>query len=413
MKHSSLTLMLIALLVPSAFADDGQQGGQNPARSEATTTGKLSGRFVYEGDPPVRGPLRVPTVRRTLTGEEFRDTDSTRFSQLKLVDETLIVGPDRGIQNILIWIADKSVPVPTIPPVRRLPEPATLTFKDGHLQPHVLAWWAADRALQLKNDDRSPLNLHWQTSGNNNINQLVTAGQAVTFQTQAERIPSKVKSDIYPWMQAAIVFPCAHPYFAVTDVEGYFTINDLPPGEWEFRAWHERCGWVKPASWPKGTFKLKIESSKLHDLGAITVTPGLFESKLQTSRTATPRPVESAKEHPNWRNAGESRRAANEKDEARKWIGNWRLRLPAGFQYPVRLVETDDGLLDLECGTNLTLLGTFAFTKNQLQLVKSKDDGIDDFIWQLNDEGNFVLITDRTRVGGRYIGAVLERTGGE
>ena len=33
-----------------------------------------------------------------------------------------------------------------------------------------------------------------------------------------------------------------HPYFAVPDVEGKFVINDVPPGTYQLRIWHESLG---------------------------------------------------------------------------------------------------------------------------------------------------------------------------
>jgi hypothetical protein len=34
----------------------------------------------------------------------------------------------------------------------------------------------------------------------------------------------------------------AHPYFAVTDASGRFTLPDLPPGTYTLEVWHERLG---------------------------------------------------------------------------------------------------------------------------------------------------------------------------
>jgi hypothetical protein len=49
-----------------------------------------------------------------------------------------------------------------------------------------------------------------------------------------------VACDTHPHMRAYILaFP--HPYFAVTDDEGAFAIDDIPPGEYTLQAWHE--GW--------------------------------------------------------------------------------------------------------------------------------------------------------------------------
>jgi len=33
-----------------------------------------------------------------------------------------------------------------------------------------------------------------------------------------------------------------HPYYAVTDAQGVFTIADVPPGDYEVQFWHETLG---------------------------------------------------------------------------------------------------------------------------------------------------------------------------
>ncbi len=405
---------LLVLCVFGAISwgeDEADLGKGLRDRRPAPPTVKLSGRFLFDGVPPVRPLLEISAERRTRDGKEYRDADSERFAKLKITDDTLIVGADRGLQNVVIWISDQSLPIPPVPPVRRIPNPATLTFKEGRLQPRVLAWWADQRLLQLVNEDVAPLNVQWDGRANNGFNQLLSPGKPVNLQIKPERIPTPIKSSIYPWLQPAILFPCAHPYFAVTDAEGYFSMSDLPPGNWEFRAWHERCGWIKTADWPKGKYTVAIKSGST-DLGTIKVSPTLFELKskpVATVPNAPPR-VQSTVERPGWKVLGEQRRAANERDGAAEWAGTWRLHLPAGFDYDVTLAKTADGLLQIDGAKKINLLGTFAFTQKQLRLVKPFDDGIDDFIWQLNDEGQFVLITDHNRAGARYQGASLTRT---
>jgi len=50
-------------------------------------------------------------------------------------------------------------------------------------------------------------------------------------------------SDIRPWM-AAFVGVVAHPFFAVSQSNGTFVINGLPPGRYTIEAWHETLGTV-------------------------------------------------------------------------------------------------------------------------------------------------------------------------
>ena len=64
-----------------------------------------------------------------------------------------------------------------------------------------------------------------------------------------------------------------NPYVAVSQPDGSFTLPDLPPGEWEFRVWHERAGYVR--HWPQGRFKRVIQPGE-NDLGTIRLKPEVF-----------------------------------------------------------------------------------------------------------------------------------------
>ena len=55
---------------------------------------------------------------------------------------------------------------------------------------------------------------------------------------KAESVPLSVKCDYHTWM-TAYQLPVDHPYAAVTDENGAFTIPDLPAGKHSFIVWHE------------------------------------------------------------------------------------------------------------------------------------------------------------------------------
>jgi hypothetical protein len=58
----------------------------------------------------------------------------------------------------------------------------------------------------------------------------------------ADRLPVRLADNIHPWMTAWLwVFD--HPYFAVTDVDGAFTIRQAPAGTFRLVVWHEGTGW--------------------------------------------------------------------------------------------------------------------------------------------------------------------------
>jgi len=50
-----------------------------------------------------------------------------------------------------------------------------------------------------------------------------------------------VKCDVHAWMQAFIrVDP--HPFHAISDADGRFRIQGVPPGSYVLESWHERLG---------------------------------------------------------------------------------------------------------------------------------------------------------------------------
>ncbi|PYX18808.1 MAG: hypothetical protein DMG87_13520, partial [Acidobacteria bacterium] len=56
-----------------------------------------------------------------------------------------------------------------------------------------------------------------------------------------EEIAIPVKCNVHPWMKSYIaVFK--HPYFVMTGKDGSFDLNNLPPGTYTLKAWHEKLG---------------------------------------------------------------------------------------------------------------------------------------------------------------------------
>jgi hypothetical protein len=53
--------------------------------------------------------------------------------------------------------------------------------------------------------------------------------------------PVPVKCDVHGWMKAWIAY-IPHPYFAVTDENGKYTIENVPPGTYKLAYWQEACG---------------------------------------------------------------------------------------------------------------------------------------------------------------------------
>lgn len=248
-----LSLALIVLAV----------GEQNSA-SAADKWGTLKGQFVYDGDTPEPEKLKI-------------DKDVEEFGSLNLVDESLVVGKDGGLGNVIIYLRTKPS---AIHPDYEGEKGKAIKFdnKGGKFVPHILTVWL-DNSLDITNSDKVGHNSNVQPIGDTGTNPLIPPGGSAMHKFRREqKLPVEVKCNIHGWMRG-YVLPRGNPYMAVSAEDGTFEIKNMPVGEQEFQVWHERRGYLSPKSdWKKGVFKMKIEEGD-NDLGVIKVDPKLVEKK--------------------------------------------------------------------------------------------------------------------------------------
>jgi plastocyanin len=133
-------------------------------------------------------------------------------------------------------------------------EPAHIDQHNCMYAPHVMGMMAG-QALKITNSDDTAHNIHAKPNKNSEFNfgQPQKGMEAIrkgpeTF-TQPEIMVS-VKCDVHPWM-SAFIGVVEHPFFATSGEDGTYEIKDLPDGEYELEAWHEK--------WGKQTFKITIK----------------------------------------------------------------------------------------------------------------------------------------------------------
>jgi hypothetical protein len=250
MKRIATAVLLVVFLAGGASAAD--------------EWGDLVGKFTYDGTPPTPAKINV-------------DKDKEAFGNLGLVDESLVVDEKtHGIANIVVYVRTKNVKVhPDIE--KNLPKKVRYDNLGGKFVPRVLAIWYTKQSVELHNSDGVAHNSNVTPLGDQSINPLIPAGGAVehTF-NKAQIVGIPVGCTIHSWMRGYII-PRDNPYFAVTDKEGNFKIENLPVGDLDFRAWHEK-GWVAVGKWEKGQFSMKIKPGK-NDLGEIKVPASLYKGK--------------------------------------------------------------------------------------------------------------------------------------
>lgn len=70
---------------------------------------------------------------------------------------------------------------------------------------------------------------------------MMPRSRAVEFTFDKPELFMRFKCDVHPW-EFAYVNVLEHPFFAVTDANGNFAINGLPPGRYTIEAHHRKAG---------------------------------------------------------------------------------------------------------------------------------------------------------------------------
>lgn len=178
-------------------------------------------------------------------------TDPKVCGRLQTLEDLLVSTKTRGIQNVIVALKD--VPVSNSPAnhVSRL----VLDNRECKFIPHVSALTVGS-TIQALNSDPTLHNVHFYGA--------LAANIALPFKgIQAIRKVNKpgmviVKCDVHGWMQAFIRVD-SHPFHAVTDEKGYFSIPDIPAGTYSVEIWHERLGQQQKTIHIKSTKTERIE----------------------------------------------------------------------------------------------------------------------------------------------------------
>lgn len=240
-----------------------------------TKRGTIVGRFLFEGKAPVAERLTL-------------NKDLAYCGKHKPVDESLIVDAKTGgIQNVVIWLdAKSSGRKPELPAKNSDRKPAVRRMDNFkcRFEPHVCVARVGEPLL-LGNKDpiAHAMQIYFFMNDPHNLT-IEGKGKDVKITPEySEPIPSKVICPLHPWMQGWIVVQ-DHPFVAVTDKTGKFTVENLPVGDWTFRIWQESAGYLESgtidgeaAKWKRGRIELTIDAGQ-QDIGEIRLSPELFKS---------------------------------------------------------------------------------------------------------------------------------------
>ena len=154
-----------------------------------------------------------------------------------LPNETYLVGSDGALKNVVVFIENAPSNAAGDPQKDNI-----LNNTGCRYSPRILAMQKGEK-LKVKNNDPK-LHIPHSYYEERTVFNLSLPFKGTTIDT-TPRIRQagilKVVCDTHAWMLAYIhVFD--HPYFAVTDERGAFTIPNLPDGTYIVKAWHEDAG---------------------------------------------------------------------------------------------------------------------------------------------------------------------------
>lgn len=223
-------------LVGSPIKEDGggsEGEGKKPPLPATGSPGTFFGRVVFKGVAP------SPQVMY-LQGKAPKESAVCSASGA-IMEEGLLVGKDNGVANVFIYL-DKA---PAGFKVTPRTDTIVLDQQNCTFVPHAMICQVG-QPLQLINDDNVPHNTKNNPTKNDpmgaTVGQKDRVGVTVTYK-KAETTPVAVKCDLHAWM-SAYHLPIDHPFGAVTDKDGNFKIENLPPGNHVFKVWHEKAGFL-------------------------------------------------------------------------------------------------------------------------------------------------------------------------
>jgi hypothetical protein len=189
-----------------------------------TNGGTISGTVKWSG--PVPRQLEYPVTK----DPQICDPEGKKTVSL----DRLIIGPDNGVANTIVYLKDitvgKAMDLPT--PRRHLDQ------RHCEYVPHILLV-PQNEVLEMQSSDATLHTVHMDGAATFNL-PFPFPNQIIPRTMTTPGLVNLHCNGGHVWMNAEMMV-VPHPYYSVTDESGHFEFAEVPPGTYQIVAWHE--GW--------------------------------------------------------------------------------------------------------------------------------------------------------------------------
>ena len=185
--------------------------------------GMVTGEVKLADGPPKLLPTKV--------------TEDQDYCGETLPNETYLIEANGGLKNVVLFIESAPSGKPADP------QKENFLYNDGcRYAPRVMAFQKGER-LRVKSNDPKLHIPHGYLGERTVFNLSLPFKNTIIDATSKIRQAGimKIVCDTHAWM-LGFVHVFDHPFFAVTNQQGLFSIPDLPPGNYVLKAWHENGG---------------------------------------------------------------------------------------------------------------------------------------------------------------------------
>ena len=215
----------------------GGRGGESFAQSSYK-------EVVVQSGGTIRGSVRLACDLPKKM--QLAVTKDPNYCGVNKSSPRLRVGKAKGVQDAIVWLEG----IPEGKKRNDGDKQLVLDQRKCEYNPHVVLL-PLGSALTIVNSDPILHNVHAYDEANDgktlfNIAQPIKGQRTTVKQTQFKKPGLYVATcDAgHPWMNAYVMVS-DHPYYAVTGVNGDFVLDNVPPGTYKLKMWHEGVAVVK------------------------------------------------------------------------------------------------------------------------------------------------------------------------